>query len=435
MLDESPILNKKSALRKFSAPARVVIDSPPTLSTRVATRRMVCNWEPSPNDNMANMEVSLGSSRTRRSLNDKVERLLEAGIISKDVENEELQEVAEAEHEKMTEVEFEEVAEVELEELEIMAETNENISISPAIRQQMRQALRKSDRLQKTSEAIQNEFQEASQDRNANEINALKKTRGKTTLANLIKRNNDSMKINWNEKGQLVGTNSVKFSSFVGALVREIVPYTISDWRKISPIMRDVLWASIQAKYDLHEYWQNKMCFEMKANLWRSAKSRLVKDIIDAKTENERLVLKPDCIKSDVEWREQKASKEHMTKQTLGGKVTRIDDFRRAHTKKNGEPINQTTSEVFEELDEIIRKDPKFGTTNNTDEDALTKLFGNPKFGHLIRQGRGVTGSKLTVVNMCKNKMTLLEEEQLNMKSQIAEMLNLLKGHLGGRAT
>ncbi|XP_062117107.1 potassium transporter 1-like isoform X2 [Humulus lupulus] len=33
------------------------------------------------------------------------------------------------------------------------------------------------------------------------------------------------------------------------------------------------------------------------------------------------------------------------------------------------------------------------------------------------------------------DKMTLLEEEQLNMKIQIAEMLNLLKGHLGVRAT
>ncbi|XP_062109647.1 uncharacterized protein LOC133821235 [Humulus lupulus] len=36
-----------------------------------------------------------------------------------------------------------------------------------------------------------------------------------------------------------------------------------------------------------------------------------------------------------------------MTKQTEWGKVTRIDAFRRAHTKKNGEPINQTISEVF----------------------------------------------------------------------------------------
>ena len=59
MLDESNILKKKSVLRKFSAPSRVVIDSQPALRTRAATRRMVYNGEPSPNDNMANMEMHL----------------------------------------------------------------------------------------------------------------------------------------------------------------------------------------------------------------------------------------------------------------------------------------------------------------------------------------------------------------------------------------
>lgn len=57
------------------------------------------------------------------------------------------------------------------------------------------------------------------------------------------------------------------------------------------------------------------MSFQMMSDLWRSAKSRLVNDIINAKTESERLALKPDCIKSDVEWRafvKQKTSKEHM---------------------------------------------------------------------------------------------------------------------------
>ncbi|XP_062114462.1 uncharacterized protein LOC133825549 [Humulus lupulus] len=234
-------------------------------------------------------------------------------------------------------------------------------------------------------------------------MNALKKTRSRTTLANLTKRNNDSMKINWIEKGQPVGTNS--------------------------------------AYYDLHEDWQKNMCFEMMANLWRSAKSRLVKDIIDAKTENERLALKPDCIKSDVEWRafvKQKTSKEHMAIrakfQERRKKSVPHTMSRRGYARTINDMTKQTEGGK-EELAEIIREDPKSGTTNNTDEDALTKLFGNPKSGLLIGQGRGVTKSKLTVVNMCKDKMTLLEEEQLNMKIQIAEMLNLLKGHLGGRAT
>ncbi|XP_062092586.1 uncharacterized protein LOC133798352 isoform X3 [Humulus lupulus] len=261
-------------------------------------------------------------------------------------------------------------------------------------------------------------------------------------------------------------------------------------------MMRDVLWASIQAQYDLHDDWQKKMCFEMMAELWRAGKSRLVKDIINAKNESERLALKLDCIKSDVEWRAfvaKKISKEHLDirakcqerrkkvvphtlsrrgyaqtiddmKENEDGKISRIDAFRRAHTKKNGEPVNPTTSDIFlsishlifvnfylfsimhtlvlliympGSLNEILLEDPKSGTTDNADEDALTKLFGNPKSGRLIGQGRGVARSKLTVVNMCNSKISKLEEEQHNMKLEMTEMMNLLKEHLvvGGKVT
>ena len=62
---------------------------------------------------------------------------------------------------------------------------------------------------------------------------------------------------------------------------------------------------------------KKKFCFQMMSDLWRTSKSRLVKDIIEATTESERLALKPDCIKSDVEWRafvKQKTSPKHMVR-------------------------------------------------------------------------------------------------------------------------
>ena len=57
-------------------------------------------------------------------------------------------------------------------------------------------------------------------------------------------------------------------------------------------------------------------------------------------------------------------------------------------------------------------------------------LLEDPKSGRLIGQGRGVTRSKLTVVNMCNSKISKLEEEQHNMKLKMTEMMNLLKEHL-----
>ncbi|KAF4351284.1 hypothetical protein G4B88_017782, partial [Cannabis sativa] len=395
--------------------------------------------------------MSHGSSRTRRSLNYQVEE--DAEMIFKEVGMDECENIADKEVEDLTEAEFEGIAEAECE----MAEVE---LVQP----------RKMTNTSKNEN--QNENNGTPEDANVNKINSVKKTRGRTTLANLTKRNNDLRKINWNEKGQPVGTNSVQFSSYVGALVREVAPYTISDWRKMSPIMKDILWASIQvalqAQYDLYDDWQKKMCFEMMASLWRSGKSRLVKELNDAKNESERLAMKPDCIKSDAEWRSfvtQKTSKEHMAirakfqerrkkvvphtlsrrgyartiddmkKDTKEGKVSRIEAFRRAHTKKNGEPINPTASEVFVstyqlifiitlvfynctsallihiqgELDNIIREDPNSEITENIEEDALTKLFGDPKSGRLIGQGRGITRSKLN-----GGKATPSEGQSLN---------------------
>ena len=57
-------------------------------------------------------------------------------------------------------------------------------------------------------------------------------------------------------------------------------------------------------------------------------------------------------------------------------------------------------------VNDIVLEDPKLGTTDNADEDAFAKLFGNPKSRRLIGHGRGVTRSKLNIVNMCAIKFS-----------------------------
>ena len=50
------------------------------------------------------------------------------------------------------------------------------------------------------------------------------------------------------------------------------------------------------------------------------SKSRLVSDLVNAKTESERLTLKPDNMKSDAEWKafvKVKTSKEHQVSTTI----------------------------------------------------------------------------------------------------------------------
>ena len=81
-------------------------------------------------------------------------------------------------------------------------------------------------------------------------------------------------------------------------------------------------------------------------------------------------------------------------------------------------------------MDEIIRNNPESSTTTNINEDALTMLFGNPKSGRILGQGRGVTKSSLSVIDMCQSKMEMYEKEQQITKNQLSEVMDMLKEHL-----
>ena len=78
------------------------------------------------------------------------------------------------------------------------------------------------------------------------------KKRGKTKLLT-VKKNAGVLKLMWNEKGQPIGSESILLSSYLGVLVREIVPYTLADWRKLPESFGAVLWAAIKV-YLLSQY-------------------------------------------------------------------------------------------------------------------------------------------------------------------------------------
>lgn len=53
-------------------------------------------------------------------------------------------------------------------------------------------------------------------------------------------------KVEFNERGQAIGPNSKHLSSYIGVLAREMVPMTISEWKKVDDELRDDLWTCIQ---------------------------------------------------------------------------------------------------------------------------------------------------------------------------------------------
>ncbi|XP_058219858.1 uncharacterized protein LOC131330327 [Rhododendron vialii] len=132
----------------------------------------------------------------------------------------------------------------------------------------------------------------------------LKCKRGPTKLKTIAVDGGSRIEVKFDENGQPIGDGSIKLSSFLGPLVREIVPYTISDWRKLPTGMAEILWRSVKVRFNLHEEWHREMVFQRMNEDWRASKSTLVRKVRNASNEEERLKLQLDNIKSLQDWKD-----------------------------------------------------------------------------------------------------------------------------------
>ena len=79
-----------------------------------------------------------------------------------------------------------------------------------------------------------------------------KKHRGPTKMKHIARDPNARERVEFNDFGDPVGEGSVKLSSYLGPLVREHVPVTFDDWRKISEEVKTVLWKSVQVTFSYY---------------------------------------------------------------------------------------------------------------------------------------------------------------------------------------
>ncbi|KAM1589061.1 hypothetical protein ACFX14_028010 [Malus domestica] len=56
------------------------------------------------------------------------------------------------------------------------------------------------------------------------------------------------IEIEWNENGQFIGDGSIDLSSYMGSLVREVVPITFDTWKDVPKKTRDILWQAIKKR-------------------------------------------------------------------------------------------------------------------------------------------------------------------------------------------
>lgn len=136
--------------------------------------------------------------------------------------------------------------------------------------------------------------------------NAPKKKRGPTQVKMISERNYQKIDLEFNEYGQVVGQNSDKFATMVGAIVREHVPVVINDWHSVDEKKKMELWMFIQQRFNINDFHQ-RMTLQCMGKSWRTYKSRLRKDIraqVKSSVNRTRTItlLRPKNVNSEEAW-------------------------------------------------------------------------------------------------------------------------------------
>ncbi|KAL0549748.1 hypothetical protein IC582_014236 [Cucumis melo] len=250
----------------------------------------------------------------------------------------------------------------------------------------------------------------------------------------------------FNEFGQPIGEASIGLSSFLGLLVREVVPVTLNDWRKLSTRSKEILWKSVQLRYNMREDWQRKYIFQKMGRLWRAGKSRIVSQIQSTSTSEELVKMKPSNIKSMHDWMDFvkeknsalfkaksekfKSMKKKQLPHTCSRKgyarleeemkksspdsstVTRVAVWAKAHRKKDGNPVNSQVAEALERIEQIDNEGINT-ISNNAVNETISKVLGSDR-SHIGALGFGATVKKFSLLSQLDSHYAELEETNDN---------------------
>ncbi|CAL9217622.1 unnamed protein product, partial [Arabidopsis halleri] len=130
----------------------------------------------------------------------------------------------------------------------------------------------------------------------------VRRKRGPTKMRKVAENPNERVSVSFTDFGDHVGTGSVRLSSFLGVLVSQFIPVTISDWRQVDAATKETLWEQIQGRFDMEEEWKKAVIMKQMCNIFRGMKSRLVTKVRAAETAADILALKPSNIPSIQVW-------------------------------------------------------------------------------------------------------------------------------------
>ncbi|KAK9104633.1 hypothetical protein Scep_021477 [Stephania cephalantha] len=218
----------------------------------------------------------------------------------------------------------------------------------------------------------------------------LKKKRGPTRMGLPPLGEVGRMRVEFNDRGQVISRNSAKLSSYAGVIARDNVPVVIKNWSNVDAQKKDQLWNLVLERFIIDMSRKGRI-LQMIGRCWRQFKAKLTKDIMEAsKKKNKAKAIarvRPANIKSDQEW---------------------------------NEFVEERLSPGFqEELHRQHQTNPDTPVTDIND-DALAKILGPEGRGQVRGLGLGATRSQVNARLMYEERIKELEDK-IRFQSSLME--------------
>ncbi|KAG4168747.1 hypothetical protein ERO13_A12G044100v2 [Gossypium hirsutum] len=294
--------------------------------------------------------------------------------------------------------------------------------------------------------------------------------------------------VHFNKFGQPVGPESSKLSSFLGTIARNghKAPLNFVHWRAMPDSYKEEMWEYVQTKFALDPSGKSWVMQSI-ATKWRNWKADLKATYYDSlKTDEERLkVLDPrvvpdqwpslisywssddtkkHCATNRANRLKQRSGhssgtksyarilEEERNKRPDGKEPTRAELYILTHTRKNGQPVDETAAELISKIREQEAKKETTSQCSDESNDTLCRVMGEENhnrvrpyrmrstctdlFGpissrdDLVRMASEAKKSADEEVRKMVVKMEAMEEKYARMENHIARMTSSMEKFL-----
>ncbi|XP_017971751.1 PREDICTED: uncharacterized protein LOC18607151 isoform X1 [Theobroma cacao] len=230
-----------------------------------------------------------------------------------------------------------------------------------------------------------------------------------------------------NKLGQPVGPESAKLSSFLGTIARNghRAPLIFFHWRAMPDSYKEEIWEYVQTKFDLDPSCKSWVMQSL-ATKWRDWKAELKASYYDAlNTDEERLKVcdprvvpeqwpslisywnsddtKKRCATNKANRAKQKGGhasgtksyarirEEERNKRPDGKEPTRAELYILTHTRKNGQPVDETAAAFISKLRKQAAERQNNSQGSDESNDTFCQVMGKEKCNRVQTYGLGAT--------------------------------------------